>query len=66
MYPPVIVFKDNIGAMQSAQKRLSPKRTKHLDVHFHLVRDLVRWGEVGVRDVATETPMGWLSDKTTR
>ena len=40
-YSPVVVLEDNVGAMQLAQNPLSAKRTKHIDVGSHFIRDLV-------------------------
>ena len=54
-YPPVVVFEDNVGAMQLAQNPLSAKRTKHIDVRFHFIRDLVKWGKVVVKHVDTDS-----------
>ena len=54
-YPPNVVLEDNVGAMQLAQNPLSAKRTKHIDVRFHFIRDLVKWGKVAVKHVDTDS-----------
>ena len=53
-YPPVVVLEDNVGALQLAQNPLSAKRTKHIDVRFHFIRDLVKWGKVVVEHIDTD------------
>ena len=66
-YPPVVVLEDNVGAMQLTPNALSAKRTKHIDVRFDLIRDLVKWGKVVVKHVDTDSqravcltkPLAW-------
>ena len=37
---------DNQGSLALANKPISPQRSKHIDVRYHFIRDLVRKGKV--------------------
>ena len=47
------VFVDNDGAIKLASNPLSSARTKHIDVRFHFVRELVSSGIIAVEYVPT-------------
>ena len=47
------VFVDNNGAIKLASNPLSSARTKHIDVRFHFVRELVSSGIIAVEYVPT-------------
>ena len=50
----VRVFEDNQGALALAVNPLSSARSKHIDVRFHFVRELLRSKKVNVQFVASE------------
>ena len=47
------VFVDNAGAISLATNSLSSARTKHIDVRFHFIRELVRSKTISVEYVPT-------------
>ena len=49
--PPLNMFEDNESAILLAKHSLSSKRTKHIDVAYHYVRNLVEQGKVEVLHV---------------
>lgn len=51
---PIKVFVDNDGAINLASNPLSSARTKHIDVRFHFVRELVSSGTISVEYVPTK------------
>ena len=48
------VFVDNEGAIALANNPLSSARTKHIDVRFHFIRELVRSKTISVKYVTTK------------
>ena len=48
------VFVDNEGAIALANNPLSSARTKHIDVRFHFIRELVRSKTISVKYVPTK------------
>ena len=49
--PPIVLREDKEGAIHLAQNPLSSGRTKHIDVRYHFVRDLVKKGQVRIEYV---------------
>ena len=49
--PPLTMFEDNESAILLAKHSLSSKRTNHIDVPYHYVRNLVEQGKVEVLHV---------------
>ena len=47
------VFVDNAGAISLATNPLSLARTKHIDVRFHFIRELVRSKTISIKYVPT-------------
>ena len=45
------MFVDNEGAIALANNPLSSARTKHIDVRFHFIRELVRLKTISVKYV---------------
>ena len=45
---PTALFVDNQSAIASANAQVSHARTKHIDIHYHFVRERVTSGEVAV------------------
>eukprot|EP00904_Undaria_pinnatifida_P007540 jgi/Undpi1/3916/HiC_scaffold_16.g07284.m1 len=50
----VRVFEDNQGAIALAENPLSSARSKHIDVRFHFVRELLRAEKIDIQFVASE------------
>ena len=48
------VLVGNEGAIKLAAKPLSSARTKHIDVRFHFIRELVRTGTIAVEHIPTK------------
>ena len=51
---PMVVFEDNQAAKSIAENPESSKRTKHIDIRFHHVREQSEAGNIGIQYVATE------------
>ena len=47
------VLEDNQGAKALIENPLSSARSKHIDVHFHFIRDLFRTRKISVEYVAS-------------
>ena len=45
------VFEDNQGAVQLAQNSITNSNSKHIDVHHHFLRELVRQRDIKVVQV---------------
>ena len=52
--PSIGVFEDNTEAIDSAKNPLSSSNSKHIDVRYHFLRELVRKGGLSVRNLWTE------------
>ncbi|CAM9974568.1 unnamed protein product, partial [Ectocarpus sp. 4 AP-2014] len=50
---PTMVYVDNDGAINLATNSFSSARTKHIDVRFHFVRELVSSATIEVEYVST-------------
>ncbi|CAM9308868.1 unnamed protein product [Sphacelaria rigidula] len=50
----IVLYEDNEGAKALADNPLSSGRSKHIDVRWHLIRDLVRTGAVRIVHVDSE------------
>ena len=50
----VRLFENNQGAVALADNPLSSARSKHVDVRFHFVRELLRAKKIGIQLVASE------------
>ena len=50
----VRVFEDNQGAIASAENPLISARSKHIDVRFYFVRELLRAKKIDIQLVASE------------
>jgi hypothetical protein len=49
-----MLFEDNKGAIFLAKKRDNTGRARHIDVHYHFVRERIELGELGVQHVGTK------------
>ena len=48
-----VLHVDNQGAIALAQNRVNHQRTKHIDIRFHFIRDVIRSGKIIVKYVGT-------------
>jgi len=69
---PIIVHVDNVGAIFMAENVSTSPRTKHVDVHYHFVREFVEEGFIKIifvrtkdnkADIFTKNVVGDLFDK---
>jgi hypothetical protein len=51
---PITLLEDNTAAIRLAQDPAASKRTKHIDVQYHFVREQVLAGRIAVKAVSTE------------
>ena len=50
---PVVIFCDNMTSIQLARNPVFHARTKHIEVHYHFVREKVLAGEIDLAYVST-------------
>ena len=60
---PTIIQEDNQGCLAMANATSLSKRTKHIDVRYHYVNDMVREGEVILEYSATEVMLADMMTK---
>ena len=53
MNEPVQLHCDNIGAISNSKEPRSHKRGKHIERKYHLIREIVRRGDVAVMKIST-------------
>jgi hypothetical protein len=51
---PIILYEDNQALMKIAENNMFSKRTKHIDIRYHYIRELVRNNEVILNYCPTE------------
>mmetsp|Transcript_40261 Transcript_40261/g.76979 ORF Transcript_40261/g.76979 Transcript_40261/m.76979 type:complete len:86 (+) Transcript_40261:3-260(+) len=51
---PITIFMDNQGAMYMASNLVTNKRSKHIDLRYHLIRDFVNKGIISLEYISTE------------
>lgn len=59
---PVVIFEDNQGAIGMA-KNCESKRSKHIDIKHHFIRDHIANGRVAVKYISTENQLADLFTK---
>jgi Reverse transcriptase (RNA-dependent DNA polymerase) len=50
---PIVLHADNIGAIFLAGNSSTGKRTKHIDVRYHFIRELINKGDIVVKFIKT-------------
>ena len=50
---PLVVFEDNTGAIALSKNPVTHKRSKHIEIRYHFVREKVRSGEIVLRKIDT-------------
>jgi hypothetical protein len=51
---PTVVHEDNQGCIAISSNNRTDSRTKHIDVKYHFVRDMVQAKEITVQHISTE------------
>jgi hypothetical protein len=54
MDPPVVIYCDNISSILLANNPVYHARTKHIEVHYHFIREKVLVKEINLIHVSTE------------
>ena len=49
-----IIFNDNIGALKLAENNEFHRRTKHIDIRFHFIREVVSRKEIELNHIETK------------
>jgi hypothetical protein len=60
---PTVIYEDNQGAIALAQNPVGHKRTKHIDIKYHFIREHVQSGDVELVYVPTEYQLADLLTK---
>ena len=63
---PILIYYDNINSMNLAKNLVFHTRTKHIEVHYHFVRERVLSGKVELRYVRTDEQIGDIFTKVLR
>ncbi len=50
----VVIYCDNLSSIQLARNPVFHARTKHIEVHYHFIREMVLAGEIDITYVSTE------------
>ncbi len=50
----VVIYCDNLNSIQLARNPMFHARTKHIEVHYHFIRDKVLAGDIDLIYVSTE------------
>lgn len=61
---PTIIWDDNQGCIAMAKNPTQHKRTKHIDIRFHFVREVVARGDIKLRYIGTEDQVADLLTKS--
>ena len=51
---PVVIHCDNLSSIQLARNPVFHARTKHIEVHYHFIRERVLAGDIDLTYVGTE------------
>ena len=62
---PSILGVDNTGTMFMAKNDITGPRTKHIDIHYHFIKDMIRAGELELIYVRTDLNMADILMKNT-
>lgn len=49
----IVLFNDNVGAQQLAKNPVHHPRTKHIDIRYHFVRELIEEGVITTNYLCT-------------
>ncbi|MCO5551906.1 hypothetical protein L7F22_005413 [Adiantum nelumboides] len=51
---PIVIYYDNLNSIQLARNPMFHARTKHIEVHYHFIRERVLDGDIDLAYVGTE------------
>lgn len=51
---PVIIYVDNKSAIDLAKNPVFHRRSKHIDIRYHFIRECVERGEIVIKHISTE------------
>ncbi|MCO5569691.1 hypothetical protein L7F22_023407 [Adiantum nelumboides] len=54
MQDPIVIYCDSINSIQLAQNLVFHARTKHIEAHYHFIRERILDGDINVDYVSTE------------
>ena len=54
MDKPIVLYCDNSGAVANSKEPRSHKRGKHIEREYHLIREIVHWGDVAIMKIASQ------------
>ncbi len=61
---PTVIFEDNQGCIALSGNPVFHKRTKHIDIRFHFIRERVASGEIDIKYIPTEHQLADVLTKT--
>jgi len=61
---PIRVYCDNQSAIELSKNAVFHKRSKHVDINFHFVRELVERGEISVKFLRTDLMLADILTKS--
>ena len=61
---PTVIWDDNQGCIAMTKNPTQHKRTKHIDIRYHFVRDAAARGDIKLRYIATEDQVADLLTKS--
>ena len=50
---PIQIYADNVGALFLAENAGTSQRTKHIDIRYHFIRDLIENGTIQINFIKT-------------
>jgi hypothetical protein len=60
---PTVIYEDNQGCIALSENPVMHKRTKHIDVRHHFIRERVESGDIALKYVATKDQLADLLTK---
>ena len=60
---PTIIFEDNQGAIDLSYNPVHHKRTKHINVRYHSIREKIEEGSISIQHISTEVQVADLLTK---
>ncbi len=59
----VTIYEDNVGAINIAENNMASKRTKHIDVRYHHLRELIENEDIEVKHIRSEEQIADMMTK---
>ena len=48
---PFLLYYDNIGTIAQAKEPKSHHKIKHVLCHYHLIREIMEWGDINLQNI---------------